>query len=262
MTAALLLAVLTTAPAERAETHHYRPVAVETRLKDLEPERAERLQPLLEKHATEALQLRDVETDQDSSTTVVFHVISVAQELDPNAAISDYGTHIEVHIDGEKVGEEITLCTRKSEAELIDCALSGLPKVMELLPQEASQSQEDSPTGPEHEEEKKVPLAPLGRLGVAGIAIGAVGIGTAIAGGYFLARGEVDETANPAGTNRSDYSRPGIGLLAAGGALVATGVVLTVVGVLRTKKQKRKQSTRVLIDTSPNFAGLHVSGRF
>lgn len=254
------LTIITEADAAEPE---YRPVTVETSLKGLEPERAQRLQPLLEKRATEALKLQGVESDPESSTRVVFHTISVAETLDPNAAISDYGTHIEVYIDGEEVGEEITLCTRKSEAELIDCALSGLPAVMHLLPQEestaASSTSEPATTV---EEPPAVPLAPLGRLGVAGLVVGGVGLGVGITGAVFLARGTVDEPVNPGAFDRTDYSNLGIGLLATGGTVLAAGIAMTVAGIVRTKKMQRTRNTRLQLDTAPGFAGLRLTGRF
>ncbi len=262
------LVVWAMASSASADVPRYRPVAVETRFKGDDPARVGRVEPELERRAIEALQYRGVEVDGASTTTVVVQVLNVAEGEAGQAdkAVSDYGTHIEVQIDGEKVGEKVTMCMHKGEAELVGCALSGLPDVMHLLPKDDEEEEEvpDKPVpdpGPA-DKGKKVALAPLGVLGVAGIVVAAAGLGLGVAGSLDLARGEVDDDDWAVGTERTDYSPRGIGLVVGGGAALAVGAALIAVGVIRTKKKQRERSTRVQLDASPGFAGVRFLGRF
>jgi len=243
----------------------YRPVAVETRFKGDDPARVERVEPELRRRAIELLGYRDVEVDDASNITVIFQVLNVAENQQADKAVSDYGTHIEVHVDGKKVGEKLTMCMHKGEAELVGCTLSGLPGVMDLLPREDVADEPVAPnpsqTVPEKKDEK-VALAPVGALGVVGIVVAAAGLGLGAAGGVYFARGEDDDADGLVGVEQTDYSPRGIGFLAAGGVAVVAGAVLIAVGVTRTKKKQREQSTRVQIDASPGFSGLRLTGRF
>jgi len=244
----------------------YRPVSVETRFKGVEQARVDRVESELRQRALETLENRGVADDDTSSTTVVIQVLDIAEDEQADKAVGDYGTSIEVRIDGEKVGEKITPCMQKGEAELIGCALSGLPDVMQLLPQEEvgepSEVEPSSPIDASGDEKDKVALAPFGPLGIAGVVVAAAGVGLGVAGGIDLSRGEVDKAQGREGSKHTDYKPRGIGLLAAGGVAVAVGVVFIAVGVIRTKKKQRERAARVQIDASPNFAGLRFSGRF
>jgi|GEM_PF-2318620 len=246
----------------------YRAVSVQTEVKGPDADRIGRLQPQLEKRAGESLRLEGVQADPSSSVSVVFHVINTAEESDAGAAVSDYGTHIEVWVDGEEVGEEITLCTRKGEAELIECALSGLPKVLHLIPVEASaataaQPVEDSADSEGSEDLPQVVAPPLGVLGIAGIVVAAGGLGLGVAGGIDLSRGMVESGAGQArSVEQVDHRPRGMGLLIGGGVALAAGAALIAVGVIRTKKKQRERRSRVQLDASPGFAGLRLTGRF
>jgi len=245
----------------------YRPVSVEARFKGVDEARVERVEPELRQRALETLEIRGVKADESSNIVVVIQVLDIAEEEQADRAVSDYGTSIEVQIDGEKVGEKITPCMQKGEAQLIGCALSSLADVMHLLPQEEVETSSDRETDPAQgaigdKEGDEVALAPLGALGIAGIVVAATGVGFGVAGGIDLARGEVLESQGRERNRRDDYRPRGVGFLAAGGAAVAVGVALIAVGVTRTKKKQRERTARVRLDASPNFAGLHVSGRF
>lgn len=243
----------------------YRPVAVEARFKGVDQARVDRVEPELRQRALETLENRGVESDEASSTVVVIQVLDVAEEEQADKAVSDYGTSIEVRIDGEKVGEKITPCMQKGEAQLIGCALSSLPDVMHLLPQAQAEKPTEivpDPPGETSDEKGKVALAPLGAWGVAGVVVAAAGMGLGVAGGIDLARGEVEETEDRERDRRDDYRPRGVGFLAAGGAAVAVGVALIALGVIRTKKKQRERAARVQINASPGFAGLRFTGRF
>lgn len=254
------LAMVSTA---HAKEPRYRPVAIEAQFKGPDSERIERLQPQLETRASEILQLKGVGVDSSSTTTVVFHVLNTTETPDPGAAVSNYGTHIEVYIDGELVGEEITLCTRKGEAELIECALSGLPKLMHLLPQDEAPATEPKVITPADTDSDRVVAAPLGPLGIVGIVAAVAGVGLGIAGGIELSRGRVESEAEDLrSVDRIDHSQAGVGFAVAGGIALVAGVALIAVGVTKTKKKQRERSTRMQLDAAPGFAGLRLTGRF
>ena len=244
----------------------YQPVAVETRFKRDDPARIERVKPELERGAIKALEDQGIKIDETSSTRIVFQVVNVSEEIQPDKAVSDYGTHIEVQIDGEKVGYKITGCQRKGEAELIGCALSGLPEVMHLIPQE-KESEHAEPPGPIPQDAPTTTTpSPRDPWGIAGISVGAVvaatGLGFGIAGAVDLSRGTLDsKSKDPNSVDQLDHSQRGAGFLIVGGVALAAGVALIAVGVARTKKQREKKA-RVHLDASPNFAGLRLTGRF
>lgn len=258
------LAVATLSVPAQAQPR-YRPVAVEARFKGVDQARVDRVEPELRQRARETLEIRGVESDESSDIVVVVRVLDIAEDEQADKAVSDYGTSIEVQIDGEKVGEKITPCMQQGEAQLVGCALSGLPDVMHLLPQDdvAEPSETDPDPGQETaEDQEKVALAPLGPLGVAGVVVAAAGVGLGVVGGIDFARGEVEEPEGLERGRRENYKPRGVGFLAAGGAAVAVGIALIAVGVTRTKKKQRERAARVQVDANPNFAGLRLSGRF
>lgn len=243
----------------------YRPVAVEAKFKGVDQARVDRVEPELRQRARETLENRGVGADETSNIVVVVQVLDIAEDEQADKAVSDYGTSIEVQIDGEKVGEKITPCMQKGEAQLVGCALSGLPELMHLFPQDEVEEPSEVEADPPQETSKddgKVALAPLGPLGVAGVVVAAAGVGLGVAGGIDLARGEVEESEGLERGRREDYRPRGVGVAVAGGAAVAVGVVLIAIGVTRTKKKQRERAARVQIDANPNFAGLRLSGRF
>lgn len=243
----------------------YRPVAVEAQFKGVDQARVDRVEPELRQRVIETLEIRGVESDEASNIVVVVHVLDIAEDEQADKAVSDYGTSIEVQIDGEKVGEKITPCMQKGEAQLVGCALSSLPDVMHLLPQDEVEEPSEvdpDPPGETPAKEDKVALAPLGPLGVAGVVVAAAGVGLGVAGGLDLARGDVEESEDLEQGSRENYRPRGVGFVVAGGVAVAVGVALIAIGVTRTKKKQRERAARVQINASPNFAGLRVSGRF
>ena len=245
----------------------YQAVAVETRFKRDYPARIERLKPEFERRAIEELEKRGVTVDETSNTTVVFQVVNASEEVQPDKAVSDYATHIEVQVDGERVGDyKIIGCLQKGEAELIGCALSGLPDVMHLIPREEEPEHAEAPEQtPEGKSDTTTP-PPRDPWGLAGISVGAAvaaaGLGFGIAGAVDLSRGTLrSRSENPTSDNYVDHSQRGTGFIIVGGVALAAGVALIAVGIARTKKQ-RKKTTRVQLDASPSFSGLRLTGQF
>ena len=249
-----------------AAAPNYRPVTVETRFKDVDPARVERVRPELHLRATQTLETKGVGFDPDSNVTVLVQVLDVSEHQRPDKAVGDYATHVEVQIDGEVVGDKLTPCMRRGEAELVGCALSGLPEIMHLIPQE----EEVAPADPEPQTQPepqpqatdKPPLAPLGPVGVAGVVVAAVGLGLGVAGGIDLARGNVDEPEDLTQVRRENHDARGVAFVAGGAVALLVGGALIGVGVVKTKKKQRKRTTRMQFDATPNYAGLRFSGRF
>lgn len=244
----------------------YQAVTIETRFKRDSPARIGRVQPELERRAVEALESRGVSVDEASTTTIVFQVVNVAEEEQADKAVSDYGTHIEVLVDGKKVGEKLTACMQKGEAELVRCALDGLPGVMHLLPQD-EEPEHAAPPDPtpkqKHDTTTPPPRDPWGLAGISvGAAVAATGLGFGIAGAVDLSRGTLrSRSENPTSDDYVDHSPRGTGFIIVGGVALAAGVALIAVGIARTKKQREK-TTRVQLDASPSFSGLRLTGRF
>lgn len=245
----------------------YRPVSIETQVEGVDPSRADRLEPQLEAAGRRALKVHGVETTEGEGATIVFHVRGMA-EGDPkeNAAkaVSDYGTHIEVLIDGASVGEEVTLCVSKGEAELVECALGGIPAVLGLLPREdvVPDVASSQPPGPDQPQPAKAEKSPLVW----------VGAGLLVAGGATLAAGIPmhlhDESGSVADGDtglafeRERYPRSTtIPLLLVGSGLAVTGVALLTTGLVKNARA-RKKSTAIAPVVSTGFAGVSIQGRF
>lgn len=260
------LIVWTTASPASAEPR-YQAVAVETRFKRDYPARIERLKPELERRAIEALEKHGITIDETSNTTVVFQVVNVSEDVQPDKAVSDYATHIEVQVDGEKVGDyKVIGCLQKGEAELIGCALSGLPDVMHMIPKEEGPEHAEAPGQTTEEKGDTTTPAPRDPWGIASFSVGAIvaatGLGFGIAGAVDLSRGTLSSRSeNPISDDYVDHSQRGTGFIVVGGVGLAAGVALIAVGVARTKKL-RKKTTRVQVDASPSFSGLRLTGRF
>ncbi len=250
----------------------YAPVALETNFEDEDPARTKRVQPVLDKSATDALKRRHgIEVVTTASTTIAFFVRNL--EEDPKAkrelAVMNYGVLIEIRTDGKKVGDKVVFCTQKGEAELVDCAIEGIPQILEYLPvQDAPPDIEGTSTPGQGNDEitdtKPVRPAAIGPMGIAGIVLGSAGLGTTIAGAVDLGRGRVVEPSTRTGFDRgTDYRPRGRALLGAGLGMAVVGAVLVAVDVgLRAKKRKQRPLVEANVSVRPGFAGVYVGGRF
>ncbi len=101
----------------------------------------------------------------------------------------------------------------------------------------------------------------LGRVGWTGVGLLIAGVGAAATGGGLLA---VGETPHPdEATRLRDWKPAGYGLLASGGALVVTGIVLVVVdAVPRARARRGRAKTTFSPDFGPRHAGASVRIRF
>jgi len=242
------------------------PVAVGTNFRGVAPDRVKRIEASLRERGVKDLGLAGVAVSDKATTQVVFHVRSLVDETEATAAVSDYGTHIEVLSDGKRVGEiVVTFCKEKGEAELVDCALEGLPEAIGLIPVDEGASVPtplvEAESKPKRETEK-VPLAPLGADGVAGIAVAVVGVGFGVFGARDLIRGDVDASEGMVFVEGDDFSKRGIGFVVVGGVLMATGAALIARGVIRTRRKQRERAVQAEIQATPSFSGLRFTGRF
>ena len=239
----------------------YLPASVEARFSNTDLARVERIKPEVERQAIQALGYYGVRTDSDSNVSIVIQVLNVEEEGAPVRAVSDWGTSIEVRVDGEKVGEKLTPCMKKGEAELVGCALSSLPEIMELLPREetVSPSRHVVPT---HEKPKpKLDATTISLFSAGGVLV-AGGLTLGIVGALDHTRkAKLSQPENRRDLESTNYAPRGTAFLVGGSVALVGGAALLVVGAVRAKKQ-RSGSTRVQLDASPGFAGLRLNGRF
>lgn len=102
----------------------------------------------------------------------------------------------------------------------------------------------------------------LGRIGWTGVALLVAGAGATAAGGALVG---VGETLEPhAATKLRDWKPAGYGLLATGGALLVTGIVLVVVDAVPRARARRsaRSSPTVAPALGPRHVGVQLGFRF
>ena len=267
----LAAAVLLPAQDASASEPSHVPVSIETNFEDEDPDRTKRVQPVLEKSVVDALEHRHHVAVSDNATTKMVFVVRNLEE-DPKAkrklAVMDYGVLIEVRIDGEKKGDKVVFCTDKGEAELVDCAIEGIPEILQYVPvQESGDGPEPNDPPPPQPPDKTGPkpdrVAPIGPWGIVGIVVATGGLATTIAGAVDLARGEQVEPG--VGFQEvNDYRPRGRILLGTGIGLLVVGTVALAVDVgIRAKKRKRQSKTsHFQIELQPGGATAGFRGRF
>lgn len=114
---------------------------------------------------------------------------------------------------------------------------------------------------PEQDASPRRGLGPMGWAGVGALGVGVAGVAT---GGAFLGIGETRPDVDK--SKLRDFRPSGYALIAVGGAMVITGVVLLVVDRSRARKEALLQGRNARVDVGPlagrNEAGFVVSGRF
>jgi hypothetical protein len=109
---------------------------------------------------------------------------------------------------------------------------------------------------------RMAPPRALGRVGWTGVALLVAGAGAAAAGGALVGVGETPEP--DAATKLRDWKPAGYGLLATGGALLVTGIVLVVVDAVPRARARRsgRSNTTVAPALGRGHAGVHLHFRF
>ncbi|MGH1348758.1 MAG: hypothetical protein ACRBN8_44895 [Nannocystales bacterium] len=242
-------------------------VAVETNFRGVDEERAKRIEPALQRRAGESLKLSGFDVVPDSDVTIVFHVRSVAEDPSPATVVSDYGTHIEVLVDGERVGEQIvTFCDQKGEAELVDCALGGLEEALPLIPREETPTPgsttafETPQVDEDNDSSARKPGAAFILGGGAAVVAGVGGLVTGAVLHVYEDTGDRKDADLGEGQFDEQQSRKlTIPLMVGGAVVVAGGVALIIIGAQKNKKQRK---TALLPSLSPEFSGLTLRGKF
>lgn len=166
---------------------------------------------------------------------------------------------------GERRRVECTLCTETEIVERVETTVSELVAQLDVLLE--VQPEPDEPLGePDEPEPTTAPAsgspatdagrAPLGALGKTGIALIAMGIAGAGVGAVLVALPPKVDQDDP--LYETTYRPPGVGTLAAGAAVLVTGVVLLVVD----RRRARSRTTALAPALGPSTAGLTWSGRF
>ena len=254
-----------------ADQPEYVAVKLKTSFLDVDPERIKRVQPVMERRAAEVLEFRHgIEVGTDAEVTVTLHVLDLEDRVDPKRIVVDYGVRIEVRTDAEKLGDEIVQCMQMGEAELVDCAVSGIETVLQFVPRVESvpTDSHDPPKVPPPDPVANTNMtseriAPVGPVGIVGIVVGVGAIVTGIAGAIDLGRGEVVGDDVGGGSHATDYRPRGRPLVGVGAGLLVAGAVLFGVDFgIRAKRRKQAASKAVSIGIGPGFTGLTVHGRF
>ena len=232
--------------------------------------------------ATDALRAKDITILEGTAPTRVH--VSVRWNADDNHEIT-----LQVTNKGEatqKVEGSPFVCKACSENELLAKITEVVPGAAPLVavpedgvgdpvvdpavqdPAVQDPVVQDDP-GPTEPPRERVGLAPLAGVGIGVAAIGVAGM---IAGGVLLAKpDEIDPAAGGAiAIDEKTYRPPGIGFLAGGGAMVAIGVALIVVGQIRHKRKhdgaKVTLPARRSLTWSPTVVrrgvAMGLSGRF
>ncbi|HET6583734.1 MAG TPA: hypothetical protein VFG69_09805 [Nannocystaceae bacterium] len=102
----------------------------------------------------------------------------------------------------------------------------------------------------------------LGRLGWTGVALVVAGAGATAAGGALVGVGETPEP--DAATKLRDWKPAGYGLLATGGALLVTGIVLVVVDAVPRARARRSGGSHAMLAPAlgRRHAGVQLRFRF
>ncbi len=210
-------------------------------------------------------------------TDVETRASAIVDDLGPEATADvtidwinpdDFHYAIEVRIDlggGTKVASRQDECNGCTATDLVDRVVSTAEAAIADAQRQAEAAVEapEEPADPiEAQPAAAAPMtdapprrARLGAMGWAGVGLLVAGVGTGGTGGAFLGLGQRKPKDEP--IKLRDFRTPGIALVATGGALLVTGVVLV---VLDRKRAERRLS--VLPGIGGGVATLGVVGRF
>lgn len=184
-----------------------------------------------------------------------------------NEADLDYQVHVEISAGAELVQLETLDCAQCVDDDLLGKiddqhaqVLAGLERALALVQQRPQPANEDDPPV----EGTKQPKA-IGALGYGGIGVAALGIGALVAGGVEFGRGKIydDRTRIANELTFVDHRPVGGALLGVGGVVVAAGVTMLVVDLVRASKRRQQPHAGLAIPLlGPSMLGLGYSGQF
>jgi len=133
---------------------------------------------------------------------------------------------------------------------------AGADRLLELarIEREAAEQERLERAGTGTNDRQGRRMGPLGYAGIAGIVVGAGMVG----GGIPLALRPLEIRGEPGSLELRSTRNAGIGLAAAGGAVLATGVALLVVDLVR----HRERMTALVPTLGPQHAGVTFMRRF
>jgi hypothetical protein len=143
--------------------------------------------------------------------------------------------------------------------EILAALERALVRSREHVPPEGETPEGETPPVQEQEPGKPKPFGTLGGLGI-GLAV--LGVGTIVAGGVELGRGTIYDDVSRVTTERSfvDHRPVGGALLGVGGVVLAAGVTMLVVDIVRSKKHRHAGLAVPLL--GPSIVGLGYTGQF
>jgi hypothetical protein len=181
----------------------------------------------------------------------------------------DYRVKIELvrreRVLGEQPGELVCECNSDELLKKVGDAIGeGVDRLAEIERREREAAAQNAQNAQEEREEReRAELADgesgprMGPLGYAGIGGGVVGAGM-LGAGIGLAVRPNEIRGEPGSLEIRSMRGAGIGLAATGGVVLAAGVALIVVDVVR----RRGRSTALVPTLAPQYAGLVVARRF
>lgn len=140
--------------------------------------------------------------------------------------------------------------------------LAGLERMLEQS--DAATPSSEPPSDGQPELGSKPKPKPIWVLGGVGIGVAVLGVGAMVAGGVELGRGKIYDDVSLGAVPDStfvDHRPVGGALLGAGAVVLAAGVTMVIVDVVRAKKQRKSAGIAVPL-LGPRVVGLGFTGQF
>lgn len=229
----------------------------------LEPEIAKQLEPVLER----------ADLDVVSSPRVGEQRLSVRV-----TAFDEERRNYEVDLQLGNAGGVMTLvtatCDACNERRLIAALVEEVPRLVELHRGNCNKCGALSDVGesgvgssdPERlGDSPEMHAKRMSALGGVGIGVAVLGVGALVAGGVELRRGKVYDDVQPTDGVRTflDHGPPGVAMLGAGAVVLAGGVTMLVIDLIRMKQRRAGHlAGRVYPRWDDHSVGLEFSLRF
>jgi hypothetical protein len=157
-------------------------------------------------------------------------------------------------------GDEVLAQVDGRHSEILAALERALVRSREHVPPEGETPPEGG-TPPEQEPESGK-AKPIGALGGVGIGLAVLGVGTLVVGGVEFGRGKIYDDVSRVTTEASfvDHRPVGGALLGVGSVVLAAGVTMLVVDIIRSKKRRHAGVTVPLL--GPSIVGLGYTGQF
>jgi hypothetical protein len=208
------------------------------------------------------LRARDIEISDDAPSTLLLTLGWLGKsrsDLEVKYIVTEHG--------GEPKELRKSVCAACGSREVIAAIDSDLEPIWATLEKAATVTKaeptpETAPTTPPpapvaDTKERNGKRRTIGGLGLAGAAVGAVGLGVLGAGAVMWGIGYSYPEDNP--DIRKNLKKPGIGMVAAGGAMTIAGIAMLAVDLTRDKRERRVAAAPVF---GPRGAGVTLAVRW